>query len=176
MHKNKGSKIPNPNVRGKKPAMPNPKITAPDFTFKTHYKWLINIKDGRFTNYHKGAGSYAKDVTQLIHTTIPFIYEHNQEIFKKGRMSSTPMNHSHQLKGNELLLVKKITAKIISNNIEEDFSWWQVGSIGGCRIIGVYRTAENSFYPLFVDWHHLIYPNKKYNQPDFESFDYTPEN
>lgn len=176
MNKNKGSKIPKQSVRDKKTGIPKQNISAPNFTFKTHYQWLTNIKDGEFTNYHQGADSYAKDVTRLVHDTIPLIYEHNQDIFKNGRMKQTPLNHSHLIQEDKMPLVKKIVHKIVPDDIEEDFSWWQVGSTKGYRIIGVYRTAENSFYPLFVDWHHLIYPNVKYNQQDFEAFNYIPGN
>ncbi|KAA8433629.1 hypothetical protein FKV73_02470 [Weissella paramesenteroides] len=169
-------KIPKQRTRDKKVALPKQSVTAPDFTFKTYYRWLTNIKDGKFTNYHQEADSYAKDVTSLIHITVPLIYEYHQDIFKNRRMKQTPLNHSHLLTGDSLVLVKKIVNKFIPDDIEEDFSWWQVGSIGGCRIIGIYRTAENSFYPLFVDWHHLLIPDKNYNQIDVNSFKYDPNN
>ena len=57
------------------------------------------------------------------------------------------------------------------NNIN-DYEIWQLGIISGTRIIGTRHL--NRFRPIFFDYHHLIYPDKNFNQPNYKEYDFCP--
>ena len=57
------------------------------------------------------------------------------------------------------------------NNIN-DYNIWQLGISGGLRLVGIRRS--NVFSVLFIDYHHLIYPDKNYNQENYELYDFCP--
>lgn len=155
--------------------IPNQIIPQNDFVFRSHYKWLKSISDKKgFTNYNTDADTYAKLITQVVHETIPLIYRHSTDIFKNGKAQKTPLNHSHLLTNNSLENAKRLAHLVTDTKIDDDLSsWWQLGGIQGVRIIGVYVTSATTFYPLFVDCHHLLSPSEKHNQQDLKNYKYS---
>ena len=47
-----------------------------------------------------------------------------------------------------------------------------MGLSGGTRIIGI--RLMNRFRVLFFDYHHLIYQNKYFNQPNYAGYNFCP--
>lgn len=169
-----------PSQDGKVNAKTKIKAKAPtinNFTFRTMYPWLGSAKVNEFTNYHQNSKFFSDNVADVICSLIPGIYKYANEIFIKQNAWNTPFKHSHLIAENKISLIRKIVSKIDKIELEDvelDNSLWQVGSANGARVIGYYSSAENSFYPLFVDWHHLIHPDVKYNSADYANFVYTP--
>lgn len=168
-------KLPNITLNNNQvPTIPNQLIASPDFVFRSYYKWLNSIKDkNEFTNFSRSADDYAKLITEIVHTTIPLIYKYSTDIFINGKAKSTPLGHSHLLKDDALITAKSLAGLITTKPFDEHLtSWWQIGGSQGVRIIGVYVTSAATFYPLFIDCHHLLSPNKYYNQADVKSYSY----
>lgn len=59
--------------------------------------------------------------------------------------------------------------------LDDDTNLWELGApTEEIRIIGSF--VVKVFYPLFIDHHHLIYPNKNYNNKDYGHFSYSAQN
>ena len=55
-----------------------------------------------------------------------------------------------------------------------DYEIWQLGVIGGVRLIGI--RDMNEFGVLFIDYHHLIYQDIKNNQKNYDKNCFCPIN
>lgn len=150
------------------------------FNFYSVYDWLNStdefISSDGFTNNLSSPEQFAKNIYLVIHEMIPKLYKDCDSIFNFG---SHMYPHCHTVKGNSIELVKKIAEKVNGSELldvieDEDYSWWQVGFTGSIRMFGIYNKNENSFFPLFVDWHHLIYESIKYNGEDYSNYNYSP--
>ena len=103
---------------------------------------------------------------------IPDIEEYGKDIFN-GRAA-----HCHLLRGEAEKTAKKVIQEIHGKNTLDDSSeiWELSGKTEEIRIIGAFVTSTvHIFYPLFIDHHHLIYPSKKYNGPDYRKYSFTKE-
>lgn len=174
----KRKKIPVPNIESNKALkLPTPKSETNNFRFLTSYKWLkvINTKD--FVNCHQSADDFSQEVSKLICETLPQINEYGELLFIDPK--KTIFKHTHKIKSSdkEWELVKNIVQSLLGVSLEteqiED-SIWQIGAQQGARIIGHYNGADKVFYPLFIDWHHQIYPSIKYNDKDYANYKYVP--
>lgn len=77
--------------------------------------------------------------------------------------------HYHKIQERDKIeCVEKIIEllNIIEIHNDEMKEYCQLGLTQGLRVI-CYK-INNTLYPLFLDPHHLIYPNKKYNYKDFD--------
>lgn len=130
-------------------------------------------------------------------------YLNKEAVFENGSVVSIPAltqftfdnvtkmtKHSHSIlyKSKEYDKVIKIVKKIYSefkngmlndhdfelfydNHINE-YQMWQLGITSGIRLIGI--RYNNIFSVLFIDYHHLIYPDKNYNQDNYELYSFCP--
>ncbi|MGM8213154.1 hypothetical protein ACLIBH_10220 [Virgibacillus sp. W0430] len=134
-----------------------------DVTFDFSYtEWLKTIKHGEFTNKLKGSNEFAKLIYTVMNKLIPYITEHWHWIEKNAYPGSG--HHCHPVVPEKLHKVKEIINKTHSVDlepmIENDKSkvLWQLGHQGAVRLIVYYMSSSKTFYPLFVDYHHLIHP------------------
>lgn len=167
-------KIPKPESKKQvvTPALPNNK----DFTFYSCYKWIHAVdlyKKISFTNMCKGKEEFADEIIEILTITIPKIYQDWEGIFNSGG-ANKGFKHCHILSDNERDRSKTIAGEIHETQFDTENSWWELGFSGGVRIIGIFDSNSKTFYPLFVDRHHLIYPDKNFNHSDFEKYTYNP--
>lgn len=150
-----------------------------DISYYSH--WLDCVE------FHQGR----KDFTNILHDSAEAAHKLYEVIDTIGHLEKTPFTqinnnrHFHQVTDKELDLCLGIIDKITDGTLLvekldpngdkfeqlEDLNFFQVPSeTGSIRIIGVIVTGQyRTFYPLFVDYYHLIYPDQNYNQPDFKS-------
>lgn len=169
------------------PSVKNPGIE--DFQFLTMYSnWMKSIKNHKFNNMLKNESAFAKNMYICLTKLIPTVNKESDKIFKKHRNKRNEFKrkgfeHCHIIKDKEKVeLIYSICDEIHGNSFENvtkddcDYDWYQLGVSGSIRIIGIYSSINNKFYPLFVDWNHLIYPDKKHNQLDYSHFEFNPYN
>ncbi|MDU2149655.1 MAG: hypothetical protein E7E58_16815 [Paeniclostridium sordellii] len=178
MANNKVKKIPKPTYIPKKRGVKTSQPVKLPFIFKTEYSWLKTYKGNDFTNYHKDADDYAKNVTNLVHNFIPAVYRYGEDLFK-GRKGTIFDRHSKLMPEDKMRMVEDIVREVDGINLEDDVldssSIWYLAVPQGIRVVGYYQTSINTFFPLFVDWHHLIFPNQNYNQADYQKFSYNAD-
>lgn len=126
-----------------------------------------------FTNKLEDEKQFYSKFKDLFEKLLPYVY---QKTFEELRSDDY---HCHIIgkKDNDKLqrinmvvseLVKKWnpginTDDFIKQNLEGEVLW-QLG-IGSIRLIGIRRS--NVLDVLFIDYHHLIYPNVKYNDKEY---------
>lgn len=175
--KNKSIPKQKPSITISRPVIP----TNNGFSFYSVYPWIRGtdkfLKKDSFTNYCKDAVQFAEEMKFLFNTLIPKLYEDYQQIFKFGG-KNYQYPHCHTISGDKLDLFVRIANEVHQKEFEtfegDNISWWQIGLSQGIRLVGLYNKDTFEFFPLFVDRHHLIFPNVKYNQSDFDSFKYNP--
>jgi len=151
------------------------------FNFYSVYNWLGSTdrfySKNDFTNMLDSSDEFARKVYNIVNVMVPILYNDCDEIFIFSGYRR--YKHCHQVEDKHKELVKEIAQDINSVKLpnfddENDFSWWQIAFSGPVRIYGVYSKEDNSFFPLFVDWHHLINPSSKYNGKDYGHYSYDP--
>lgn len=183
MAKSKRHKIPKIDIQTLN-IIPKPKLFDSEFRFVSVYEWLHTTgslyKKYGFSNTLKDAAEYVRFVTELIEEVIPKINSEHSEIFDYYNHSQQ-YKHCHRIKDKELAIVREVSKVLlgqdfasITANDDNDYSWWQLGFIQPTRIIGILSKNDHCFYPIFVDWHHLIYPNEKHNQFDYGNYSFDP--
>lgn len=183
----KGKKIKKPKIKN---SIPDPKLgtvikkpsipTNNGFSLYSVYPWIQGtkkfLKRENFTNLCRCKDDFADEMCLLFNVIIPKLYQDSDNIFNFGNKWLYP--HCHTLTGEKLNLAIKIANEIHQREFDtfegDSISWWQVGMTQGVRIIGLYNKPQNCFYPIFIDRHHLLYPDNNYNQADFEMYDYNP--
>lgn len=146
-----------------------------NFNF-TYQNWLKCIKYKDFTNMCKDVESFANDTVHIFSLLIPYVQKYWEEIRKKGS-KKYPHEHCHLIVDDKAEMVKEIVSEIHPNDLSQafdNFNIWQFGVTGGIRLIGILNHHSSTYYPLFIDRHHLIYPNDHYNQPDYDTFRFCP--
>lgn len=126
-----------------------------------------------FTNFYKDENDYVKTMNSLFRDLIQYCDYKNIEQLQSDN------KHTHYVKNLESLKVFNIMKYCNKNNytnlnIEKEDSdrFFQIYVPNGNRAICyLYNTT---FYILFLDIYHLIYPDEKFNQ-DKRSFNYTPK-
>lgn len=167
----KQKKIKTPTVsRG--PKIPDIEVPNLDFTFRSHYRWLEHYEDGnKYSNHLKSADVFSEKIKDLVQVMIPGIYEHYSDIFEKRNAQNVGFKHTHLIGEDKKDLVKTV-AEAVTNKDFGDVDWWQIGKTQGVRIFGFYQASNKTFYPVFVDWNHMIYPSEKHNTTDIKSLKY----
>lgn len=144
-----------------------------------------SIKYDSFTNYLSDCFDFFEQLKNIFEKLIPFISGHTfDDIY------SASNKHSHPIKSNtkERELVENVIKeklkkdnnyndndiKIFFINNINDYEIWQLGMSGGTRIVGI--RYMNRFKPIFFDYHHLIYPDEKYNNPNYDKYNFCPMN
>lgn len=166
-----------------------PEVKTPgieDFQFLTIYSnWMKSIKIPGFNNMLKDESTFAKNMYNCFTKLIPTVNKESDKIFNKygikNDFSYSGFEHCHKIKDDEKInLLFSICNKIHEQNFknvtegDNDWNWYQLGLSGSIRIIGIYSSNNNIFYPLFIDWNHLIYPDRKHNQIDYKKFKFDP--
>lgn len=179
MSAKKRKKIPSPsnnNVSNFSIVKQQTRLPYTDFSFCSNYPWLSSVnllKQHGFTNFHFNSQKCVEDMVLIIHEIIPFLHKNNAEIFKYGKYE-----HCHVVDKNKINLCNTIL-EIVTNHsseqiIDESCTWWQIGIKQGVRLVGIYNSNTKTFYPIFVDWHHLLHPSVKFNQLDYSNCKYNP--
>ncbi len=143
------------------------------------------ISVGEYTNKLRDNEQFFKYFSELFERDIPAISQYTFDNVYKATSG-----HSHSISPNDkkyvivLSIIKEIYKDFENcNNIERDFELflennindyhiWQLGISGGVRIIG--RRRSNIFDVLFIDYHHLIYPDKNNNQENYNKYTFCP--
>lgn len=147
-------------------------------TFNFHYKkWLKSIKIGDFTNYLHDEQEFAKYSFEILNKIFPVVQEHWDEIKKNPFRNS--LKHTHPVTKDKLGLVNTIVGELYEIDLmelmeDDSLSYWQLGVGQSVRVVSIYSTNANTMYPVFADYHHLLYPDVKYNQCDYGSNDFCP--
>ncbi|MDT2525332.1 hypothetical protein [Enterococcus raffinosus] len=138
--------------------------------FKSFPKWgnTIQLKDGKFTNHYIDVNEYAEILFGVLHKLLPYIQDQGEKIFHCG-------GHNHRIIDNKKrkiyprTVAKQIILDLHGVELDDETEIWQLGVYGGVRLIAVLLSRENfvELYPLFIDSHHLLYPDDYHNQLDF---------
>lgn len=151
---------PKPNISNDIPELQD--IIYFDFTKYDH--WLDSVRVGDFTNYFHDEKEALKNIYFVLNQLIPDIEKMGQEIFKE--------KHCHPVSGKQVANALKIVKKLHGENVlDKETQIWELSARkGGVRIFGVFvNDTFRRFYPLFVDYHHLLYSDKNYNQSDYKN-------
>ena len=143
------------------------------------------IKCGNFTNKLKDSSHFFSRFKRIFEIDVPSLTQYSfDNITKETKKHS----HSIQIDTREYKLVLNVIKELyksymgdnysdrdfqlfIDNNINE-YHVWQLGISGGVRLVGIRKS--NIFSVLFIDYHHLIYPDKNYNQENYKLYDFCP--
>ncbi|MDN6640835.1 MAG: hypothetical protein L0L10_08635 [Tetragenococcus sp.] len=125
--------------------------------FSYYRDWLKStcIKN-KFTNRY----SDNKHINNTMRDIFSKIFPHAQQNINK--IIANNESHCHIISDRDKRdLCTKIIEKIHNKTISEEVELWQLGVTGEIRVIGsiIPQGTIYIFYPLFVDCHHLIYPN-----------------
>ncbi|MFS7427028.1 hypothetical protein CKN96_15720 [Carnobacterium maltaromaticum] len=153
---------PNNNVNNTNDPKKNPAILI---DFIAYPKWTHSIRVGEYTNFLSNEKECSKQFYNLINNLLPYIQRQGKNIF------SGP-DKCHLIKDDKRVLAVKIIEKIHGIVISKETELWQLGNIGGTRLVSTLISGtkdEDSItvYPLFIDHNHLIYPSIKNNQKDY---------
>lgn len=175
--------IPEPKVEeNKQTVILIPKTN--DFTIDLSYKkWLGSTsefyKKHTFTNCLSHSEEFQSNILEILIEYFPIIYNDYEVIFD----ASKHYGHCHPVAEDKILFVEEITKEIHGDDVqsidfqmlnENGFEWWYLGFKNNIRIVGFFYKQSNSFYPMFIDHHHLLHYSEHYNQEDYKNFDYCP--
>lgn len=163
---------PKQNVkRGTEPIQSDSPLT---FNFsKKHWMKSVNIKS--FTNKLKGQDMFSEYIFELFHNLIPVIHEHGDIMIRSAGTGS--WIHCHPIENEELDLALSIVESVHGHQFKDasdGSKLWQFGVSGGIRLIAIHNYKDNYLTPLFVDYHHQIYPSEKHNQKDINKYPFCP--
>ncbi|AKQ71796.1 MULTISPECIES: hypothetical protein [Bacillus] len=154
---------------------PNTKV-GDTLTFDLSYEnWMNGIQIKGFTNKLRDIEQHSQYTYEIFNKIIPNVHK-NWKIIKRQK-GQGQFRHCHILEGEEKEKAIKIAEAIHKKTIldeETDFNIWQFGLTNSIRIVAVYDHNNDIAYPIFLDYHHLIYPNVKYNQSDYAKYDFCP--
>ena len=160
---------PDKNVKTEKPNLSN--LIYIDLV---HYpQWTDTVKVGGFTNYLKDSKQALRHFFFILNQLFPDIEDYGMTIF------SGQAKHCHKLNGNAETTAKKVINKLYNGKIVDSLSelWELSGKTEEIRIIGTFVTSSiHTFYPLFIDHHHLIYPDEKHNKLDYKNYSFAKDN
>lgn len=143
------------------------------------------ISVDKYTNNLKDDNEFHMYFTKMMERDLPSISQYTFD-----DVTSRTSRHSHPITYNtdNYTVVIKVLKQIFkdyykSSDIERDFELfmynnindnaiWQLGIVGGIRLIGTRNL--NVFNVLFIDYHHLIWPDKNHNQLNYMSYSYCP--
>lgn len=131
-------------------------------------RWMDSISVDKFTNHFKDSNEALRHLYFILNNLFVHIEENGQKIL------SNNVHHCHKLSGKNLKLASKVIDKLYSNTVTtEGNDLWSIGNVDEVRIVGSF--VSGTFYPLFVDQHHLLYPSEYYNQRDYHRYSYKTQ-
>lgn len=165
------------NVKRNVQTSTKPDTSNDNFTFDFRdNRWLMGVKVGNFTNKLKDIESYSKFITLILGKIIPEVQEKSNDI-KRSLASDF---HCHAIEQGEnsyrtiIRIMKRIYGDSFEKSIDDYEQIYQIGVVGGIRIITLRNKKTNVIRPLFIDYHHLAYPDVKYNQTDYITQKFCP--
>lgn len=137
--------------------------------------WMKGISLKGFTNKLKNEEMFSNYIFEIFHIIIPTLHEHGNTIIKNG--GTGHWEHCHPIRNDQLDLALGVAKSIHGEKImsvSEGSKLWQFGFIGGIRLVAIHNYKNNYLTPLFIDYHHLIYPSVKHNQKNIEKYEFCP--
>ncbi|MFC3745110.1 hypothetical protein [Paenibacillus sp. GCM10012306] len=158
-------------TNNKTPSGASIKLTF-DFSYPN---WLSGVRLRDFTNMLKDPHEFAESIVHILNKLIPVVSDNWDSIKFK---TNYQFQHCHRVPDDKLPLVKQIEQEIHGKSLldpdaEHSVKYWQIG-IEGIRMFALYNYDSNIMFPIFIDYHHLIYPDKNYNQRDTDHFSFCP--
>ncbi|MCX67228.1 hypothetical protein DXP70_07945 [Listeria monocytogenes] len=141
--------------------------------FKDNHRWLKSDKQDKFTNYLQSNNDFGKMVYTILNKIIPMIQTEWTEI------KSNRFKHCHPIDAKHKEVFHEYFKIMYPKYDLDELNVWQFGVSGGARLIASITNEENGISivrPLFVDYHHLIYPSEKHNQNDVFKYKFCPYN
>jgi len=140
------------------------------FDFRYNFLRCESMKKLGFTNLLKDENEFAKMSFELYSKTIPTIQK-AWDARKMGQKAYFP--HTHEILRDRVSKVMEIANKLHNDEIVDKYSsLWQIGTNQSIRLICI--RIDNIMYPLFIDYHHQLYPDIKYNQKDLSKYNFCP--
>lgn len=154
--------------------------TVLSFSFPT---FLGTGKYKDFTNFLSSEKEYVKLITHILYKMVPEISSKSLTLLNK-----TNGYHTHPLNKEKtrlaLDILRQIVKEVFDYNTNQSEHWinnqgirmeklWQISCPGskGIRLIGFPK--DNVFTVLFVDFFHLLEPDKNYNKINYMSNEYS---
>lgn len=139
-----------------------------------------SCKTNDFTNYLSSDLEFHQYLKIMTTKVIPHLSQYTfNQLLSKVERHTHPIDESHRNK--TINVIKKLIEiekgidfnfdRFYDDNIN-DYSIWQLGTSYGVRLICT--QYKNIFNVLFIDYHHLIYPNINYNDRDFNIYRFCP--
>lgn len=147
---------------------------APKFILSNE-KWMDGVRvDHEMTTCLKDQEQFANKSANIMTKLLPKMMQDWKTIFKNPNGKN---KHCHELEGKALDRAKKVIAAIYGDRVDYEAEHlqriWQFGFGQGVRLVcGI--TDSTDVFPLFVDYHHLLSPDKNFNQQDFMRYRYCP--
>lgn len=157
--------------RGTDPSNTDSPLT---FNFSKH-KWIKSTSVKGFTNKLDDEKMFSRYMFELFHKLIPLLHEHGENIILKSGTSS--WKHCHPIRNEELDLALEIATTIHGDkvlDVGDGSKLWQFGFTGGIRLIAIHNYINNYLTPLFIDYHHQIYPSVKHNDKELKRYTFCP--
>ncbi|WP_026582112.1 hypothetical protein [Bacillus sp. J33] len=172
VRKSKGTEPKKAVIRGT-----DPNWTDSPLTFDlSHKEWLKGVSFRDFTNKFDDETMFAQYLFELFHKVIPTIQQNWKDIVQGQGKGS--WRHCRPVSEEKLDFVLGIIEKTHSHTFKDKIgvgsSLWQLGFTQNIRLIAIYDYRNNSLTPVFVDYHHLVHPDKNFNQPDYKRFGFCP--
>lgn len=143
--------------------------------FKAFPKWMHSIRCDDFTNEFTSIEECSEHLFKLLSKLFPYIQEENKKIFTGAGHCHTitdPKKKGKKNKDNKpRSKVEKIVKKLHDIDLDPETEVWQLSYGEGIRLVAVLisKGEDIILYPLFIDQHHIIYPDKHNNQSDLSA-------
>lgn len=174
MSRRRPRKVPKSTKEPLKNVPSNPLVansTRDSVWFDLHSnKWLTSVKVGNFTNFLFNRDEYIGMQFEILHTVIPKVIEEWKSIIGRGGQH----RHCHRIEKEAKSQVHEVFQEIFGYPIGDEVDVWQFGFTGSLRLVCINNPSENTLIPIFVDYHHLLSPDVKYNKRNFERYSYCP--
>lgn len=138
------------------------------FYFSLEYHWYKTMNIKGFNNQLPSSEALGKEIDYIMGELFPIVQKEYKNIFS----SSKQFTHCHKVSNDKYPLISNILNNIDSRIVFNDIKsyLWQIGIKQDIRVFGVY--LNYTFTPLFIDRHHMIYPDIHHNQKDIKSYSY----
>lgn len=174
MAKKNRDRVTNSNkaMNNVKPAeLPNFDGVIVDFATNQNF-WLKSFGNKEFTTYLKSSSDFSNQIYVVINKIIPYI----QSNWKEIKNNSGKHRHCHTVSVDKYTMLEGLFEELYPSYNMEELQIWQFGVVGGTRLIASVSNESNGavIRPLFLDYHHLIYPSVKNNQKDCSNYKFCP--
>lgn len=133
--------------------------------------WLKAVKVKDYTNFLKDEKQFSKYFYKVMNILIPAV----QQDWEKMLSDRDAFPHCHDIRRDARKKVNSLLSTMYPN-YDESMEVMQLGLNGSPRIIVSIIREDNIsvIRPLFIDYHHLIYPDDWYNKEDVDKYTFCP--